>query len=438
MLATPLCRCICGSRKDDLFDTSKALEESQCEFEDQPTLPRSHVRGVLLYDAAPDQPLRGVPIREEPLWLLSADEEVSSVTVSLYVNGLAFRHKGQEHSFSFSPFSLVRNCKFQATTSDGVDLSQFKCFKVSMFTQGACFYFGVREETEHDLDQAAEEKRACWVLDVSRAMRLVTQSLFPTFNIACYPVAEVPRTRGRLMAGYLAHHDDASTTSVLYCELHPQKDGQGRLVIYENESCEDLLREICITERTSCTDKVGISCSCFSVEEHMFSARTIAERKLWLRAISNVKVKVQNCAPEPQDEELQQYRAAILEHARSTGCNDGQAATDALLRRQVQKLEFPEMPFGYGQDGHFAFPPFPPDPMQAIQAASDGLDTTAASAAEHEGDVDEDSEDNREDLGDTQPKADPSQDESIQGYVQAEDSSGTTDVGLPHGTLLGL
>merc|ERR1711879_236667 len=89
---------------------------------------------------------------------------------------------------------------------------------------------------------------------------------------------------------------------------------------------------------------------------HLFSARTIAERKLWLRALSNIKVKLQHGAPEADEEALRHYRVAILEHARTTGCNDSQAVMDALLRRHVKQVEFPEMPFGYNQDGFFAEP----------------------------------------------------------------------------------
>lgn len=318
----------------------------------RPQVPQ--VRGVLSYDASLGQPLRGVPIREEPLWLLSTEEEVVSVTVSLYVNGFEFQHKGAEHAFSFVPFIMVRNCKFQAITSQGVNLAEFRCFKVSMFTHGVCLYFGVHEK-KFDAG-VAEEKRAAWVLDISRAVRLVTQSLYPSFQICCRPLASVPKTSRRILAGYLAHHDDSNTISVLYCELQPQQGDKGRLVMYDNESCQECLSEIILTPRTTCTEKVGISCTCFTVEQHLFSARTIAERKLWLRALSNIKVKLQHGAPEPDEEALRHYRVAILEHARTTGCNDTQAVMDALLRRHVKHIQFPEMPFGYSQDGFFAMP----------------------------------------------------------------------------------
>merc|ERR1719203_1270898 len=112
------------------------------------------------------------------------------VTLALYVNGFCFTHKDREHSFSLSPFALVRNCKFQATTAEGVDLTDFKCFKVSLFTQGACFYFGINAAKAEEKE--AEEERSRWVINISRVMRLVTQSLFRPFHIVCEPQEAVP------------------------------------------------------------------------------------------------------------------------------------------------------------------------------------------------------------------------------------------------------
>merc|ERR1712048_135959 len=150
------------------------------------------------------------------------------------------------------------------------------------------------------------------------------------------------------MAGYLVHHDDVPTASVLYCELHPQSNDQSKMALYENELCQVLVMDIYINERSTCCEKVGISCSCFSVEDHLFSTRTLAERKLWLRAISNVKVKLQNRAPSPTGEELRQYRLAIKEHIRtSKGAFQSQAPMDALLQRYPRRSAHP-LPSGEG------------------------------------------------------------------------------------------
>merc|ERR1719343_1415874 len=84
--------------------------------------------------------------------------------------------------------------------------------------------------------------------------------------------------------------------------------------MYENEFCENPIMDILITESSVCCDIVGINCSCFVVDCHHFAAQTPSERKLWLRALSNVKVKIQNRAPEPDEKELAYYRNSIREH----------------------------------------------------------------------------------------------------------------------------
>ncbi|CAK9071292.1 Hypothetical protein (Fragment), partial [Durusdinium trenchii] len=254
------------------------------------------------------QPLRGTPIREGRLWYLSAEDQVDAVHFSLYVNGFFFKHEGVEVSISLSPFVLVRNCKFQSGYN--ATLTDVKIFKISLFAHSACYYFGVRSDDE----RWAEEERSRWVLDVSRAIRLVTQSLFPPFHITCAPVEGVPRTRRRLMAGYLVHHEDVSVASVVYFELQAHEKGMARMMLYESHRCQGVIGEIPLHESAMCSEKIGINCSCFSVEDHQFSTRTLAERKLWLRAISNVRVKLQNCAPDPTEEELNSFRVAIKEH----------------------------------------------------------------------------------------------------------------------------
>lgn len=343
MAANSLCRCIYGARyagtnASSAFDPQLAafggatgcLEEvGTTSLEDEQPFQSPQITGLLSYSDATDQPLRGQPIREGELWHLMAEEQVQAGTFALYINGFSFSHGGQEVSVSLSPFSLVRNCRFQSTYAS-MDLTEFKIFKISLFTHGSCFYYGVRGAD----DAAADEERGRWVLDISRATRLVTQSLFPAFAISCNPLGSVASTQRRLMAGYLVHHAGGAVAAVLYCELHPQSEGKAMMTLYENELCQTPVLDITLTERSICCEKVGINCSCFSVEDQQFSTRTLSERKLWLRAISNVKVKLQNRAPSPTSEELRHYRLAIKEHLDAIKATlDGQPPMDALLRR---------------------------------------------------------------------------------------------------------
>lgn len=325
-----LCRCICGTSGKKKHNTLSQLDLGNFDEVDEPTLTQPPaVTGRLSYMVSAEQPLRGEPIREGVLWYFSPEESVEPVEFSLYVNGFSFRCGGQEASVSLSPFALVRNCKFQSCYSDEA-LLDMKIFKVSVFSKGNCYYYGVKGKEE----KLAEEERSRWVLDISRVIRLVTQSLFPPYRISCDPLKAVASTQRRLMAGYLLHHDNDDVASVLYCELHPQCEDQAKLVLYENELCEVPVVDIYLSEASLCCEKVGINCSCFFIEEHHFSTRTLCERKLWLRAISNVKVKLQNRAPAPSSEDLKDYRLAIKEHLGSIKASlDVDTSSDALLQR---------------------------------------------------------------------------------------------------------
>merc|ERR1712196_270406 len=89
-----------------------------------------------------------------------------------------------------------------------------------------------------------------------------------------------------------------------------------------------------------CADIVGINCSYFVVDNHHFAAQAPSERKLWLRALSNVKVKIQNNAPEPTEEEMAHYRESIREQIHNMrATSDPRISSDALLSRRVRKMQ---------------------------------------------------------------------------------------------------
>jgi len=308
------------------------------------------VRGFPTYSSAPDQPLLGVPIREGGLWHLSAQDRFEPVTFSLYVNGFAFSTAdGLEASVSLSPFSLVRNCRFQSG-----ECSKLKSFKVSLLEPDPCCYFAVRSNCERD----ADEERSDWVLGLSHTILLIIDSLLPPFSVTCDPVPGVQNTNRRLMAGYLIHRDDSDSISVLFCELNAHIGGCARLVLYENELCDNPVIDILITESSVCCDVVGINCSCFVVDCHHFASQTPSERKLWLRALSNVKVKIQNRAPDPTEEELQHYRMSIREHISALEATlEPRIVTDALLARRARKNSRPPAD---GEDGEGGSQPAEP------------------------------------------------------------------------------
>lgn len=216
-----------------------------------------------------------------------------------------------------------------------------KSFKVSLLEPDPCCYFAVRSGCERE----AEEERSDWVLVLSHTILLITETLLPPFSVTCDPLPGVPQTARRLMAGYLLHRDDGNSISVLFCELNAHCGSSARLVMYENKYCESEIMDILITESSVCCDVVGINCSCFIIDSHQFASQTPSERKLWLRALSNVKVKIQNRAPEPTEEELQHYRTSIREHIFALEATlEPRIVTDALLTRCSRKTLRPVGP----------------------------------------------------------------------------------------------
>jgi len=286
------------------------------------------VSGLLSYCTEEDLPLRGQPIRTGDLWHLSTEDVVRKVSVALFVNGLSLSFETKKVLVPFSPFTMVRNCKFQASTFDMKEFADIKIFKVHLYATNRCYFFGVRG---NDV-VAGDEERSGWVCDISTSIRLVTQSLFPPFRIACDPLPSADCTRSRLLAGYLLHKESPCLVSVLYCELQAHEEGKAMLVLYENENCKVQVAGICLTADSQMAEKIGINCSCFSVEQREFSSRTLSERKLWLRAIANIKVKLANAAPTPSPADLEHYRQAVKEQLHEIRASlQCKVRTDALL-----------------------------------------------------------------------------------------------------------
>jgi hypothetical protein len=317
----------------DAVDLDKARGtdfDALYEVESPPIVPPQAVE-LHSFSTALNQPLRGSPVRQGHLWHLLAQQQVELVSFSLYINGFSFSSAGHEVSVTFPPFSLVRNCKFN-DQHDNAQLADMKIFKLSLFTQNLCYYYGIRSTEENQ----AENERHRWVVEISRAVQLVTQSLFPPFCISCTPLAAVSSTSHRLMAGYLLYHENSTVATVLYCELHPHCEvrDRARLVFYENDGCQRTVMEVSITVNTVCCEKVGVNCACFCIDGHQFSTRTCSERKLWLRATSNIKVKLQNHAPTPSIKDIGHYRDAIKEHLQTIEfALEGLAPIDELLQR---------------------------------------------------------------------------------------------------------
>merc|ERR1740129_1601490 len=253
-----------------------------------------------------------------------ASEVADRGEMSLYANG--FRFKCDDEAWDsppldvvLSPFSFARRVSMQsAVLADAISPSPVsRILAVSLYLQGRAHFFGIGGKDENQVEELCNR----WVADLALSIRWVTESLFTRGS--CFqtrPAAVSGRASERLMAGYILHGDDGcrapSAIRLLYAELYPPREGKARLLLHEDTLTLESSpwQELLIEGRTPSFDKVGHDCSCFCVGTLQLSARTVFERQLWLRAVSNVKVKLQSRGADPGQEDLEMWRDAINTH----------------------------------------------------------------------------------------------------------------------------
>ena len=106
---------------------------------------------------------------------------------------------------------------------------------------------------------------------------------------------------------------DLKGVTPVFCELHAPVDYTTSLMAYEDDTCTCLLANLIIDPDTKIVERLGVDSSCFTLNEHHFAARTVAEKTLWIRAISNIKVKLRHALLPTSDLELKCYRNAVEE-----------------------------------------------------------------------------------------------------------------------------
>jgi len=274
--------------------------------------------GIVRYSVDLQHPMQGLPLRIGEVHYMQSGQSTNfeRATLTLYANGFSVRlgepqngdGEAEELSIAWSPFSLVQACRLHSIKADLASPS-LRLFKVSVFHHGSTHFFAVEGED-------ADLERTRWVADVSRALRLFTQSLFFPFSLSVEPVPGVIGTGTRILAGYLLKCEKQDVMLV-YGELHAHQNSRAEFVLYEDESCANPLLPFGIEVETPVSEHVAVDCSCFTVDCQHFTARTSAEKALWLRAISNLKVKMRHVMENPTPEDLQAYRASISEYIRS-------------------------------------------------------------------------------------------------------------------------
>jgi len=270
-------------------------------------------RLIRTFATAEDEPLRGKPLRSGSILQLKLGVAIEDITLTLYINGFSRipQGSGQEEippqpiGRTWSPFSLVEKCQVKTMQHS----SLWAVFKLTVFRQEGddrYYYFAT---TGKD----AFRERDQWVEEISNAIRQVTLSLFPPHAITVRPLIGVDSTSTRIMAGYLLRSQATDVVSLFYCELHAYSAGGARMSIYKDEWCEREVAILMLTDQTVVSTRKGSYCTVFGVDQHRFCARTRDEKELWLRAVSNIKVKLMFDAPDPTSEELAVFRAAVLE-----------------------------------------------------------------------------------------------------------------------------
>lgn len=329
----------CGSCRDDPTEISLDALDNRRQTSPPPEFSTgesydNHTPGLpAIYTAAEAQPLLGEVLRRGQAWMLSeADggaEEVERGEIWLYANGFCFKHDGQTWGTEdqglevlLVPFAFVRPVAMQSSALQAAisTTCHAKILAITLYLEGRTHFFGFTGRDE----EKAQDLCSAWVRDISRSIRWVTESLFTRGScfqtLLASPEEEDSEHTGRLMAGYLLFSDPVGTIRMVYVEVHPPGDGKARIALYDDtRHTSALCQEALLDARTACYEKVGYDCSCFCVGALQLSARTVFERQLWLRAVSNLKVKLQNRGARPGPEELSKWREAINEHIRENG-----------------------------------------------------------------------------------------------------------------------
>eukprot|EP00929_Paragymnodinium_shiwhaense_P049423 TRINITY_DN2492_c0_g1_i1.p1 TRINITY_DN2492_c0_g1~~TRINITY_DN2492_c0_g1_i1.p1 ORF type:complete len:815 (+),score=135.92 TRINITY_DN2492_c0_g1_i1:67-2511(+) len=291
---------------------------------------RRKPKGLISYAANVARPLQGPPLRAGEVWHLPPDEVrcFRPVLLSLHANGISIKATNSSKAsitVAWSPFSMVQACRLHSEQADNAR-PMMRLFKVSVFHHGITQLFAI--EGAH-----ADTERARWVADIACALRVLTKSLFPPYRLSVQPVQGASWTTNRLLAGYMLMCDGHGV-SVVYCELHAHWDAMAAFIAYEDEYCDTRVIQVGMVVSTSISERVGVDCSCFIVDTYHFCTRTSIEKAIWLRAISNVKVKLRHCPDNPSSEEMKVYRQSIHESTKDLGYEEGYFTQNPLLPRR--------------------------------------------------------------------------------------------------------
>lgn len=294
--------------------------------------PGPKIRTVPTYVSADINAMLGDPVLSGNLMQIKLEESVQQMAVSLHANGFSMMpitakgEKDKPAHRAWSPFSLVEKCQVKTLQHS----AYWAVFKLTVFRAGGhdhCLYFACTGGN-------AYKERDRWVQKMSELVGAVTFSLLPASDIAVQPLPGVDSTRTRIMAGFLLQACSADTCQVVYCELHAYSGGEARLCLYRDEWCDREVASLSLSDSSTVSTRTGAHCNVFGIDHHRFCARNADEKDLWLRAVSNIKVKLMFEAPDPTAEELAIFRGAVEERIQElTNTSQSASASVSAERR---------------------------------------------------------------------------------------------------------
>lgn len=329
--------------------TSTALPTPRTALPTPREQPRNNHSLLRTLNSNITDPVGGIPFGSGELLFLDDEAGMLITCAALaFSTGiyLVAHASGQIWSFAWSPFSVLSKTDGRPglpNMGSREDCSCYAGISLSTPTRGRQLFFACK-------GAEAAEQRDRWLLNLSMALRSNVRAAFPDFKISVEPVAENPDTTGRILAGYLLlREDENASISVPYVELHAHCEGFARLAFYNDESCDRLILALPVTQKTRIFERAGEDCSCFAVDGHSFCARSVQERQVWLRALSNVKVKLANEAPDPSPADLEAFREAVRERLEEIEATE--AFTGALFNSNVQNQQELALPIRDGERG---------------------------------------------------------------------------------------
>lgn len=225
-----------------------------------------------------DDPVGGLPYGQGELFMMEeGSQQLQLWTVLIFSTGLyaVDRESGIVKTYAWSPFSTITGSA-GVCIDGGSTAEDFYGFTLTIPTRGRYLLLATSgPDGKHMREQ--------WLADMSRAQQDQTKSLFRDVGLDVDPLLDNSQTKDRIVAGFLLMRGaDPAEIVAPFCELQAYRQGAAQLFLYESEKCRNQVASLTITASSRVFERGGIGCTCFSIDGHSFSARSVKEKQLWL------------------------------------------------------------------------------------------------------------------------------------------------------------